>query len=167
MLNIKSEIPEWLEKKIDKDINIAFEMTNTGKDHAAAKAVKDFARYGAKKCYELMKSRCFCGSVMLADSEDFEQPLCPNHYEDFVSMKPKPIETAPKDRVILTNIDDTWIETEWKEFSEDNWRRSEGLEGEWEPAVLNSHGCGCCASNDATPTHWMPLPPMPKEGSEG
>lgn len=30
------------------------------------------------------------------------------------------------------------------------------------PTSLPSHGCGCCASDNDIPSHWMSLPKKPK-----
>jgi hypothetical protein len=62
----------------------------------------------------------------------------------------QPIETAPKDGTyILLFIEDSVISARWRI-------------ADWDVAVLSSHGCGCCASGNSAPTHWMPLPEPPK-----
>jgi len=32
----------------------------------------------------------------------------------------------------------------------------------WDAIILSSHGCGCCADEAQPPTHWLPLPEVPK-----
>jgi len=70
----------------------------------------------------------------------------------------KPIETAPKDGtevILLLPLDDAEvaIQGSWGKYP-DCGTEDYG----WEFARLNSHGCGCCSSQDEMPTHWMPLP---------
>ena len=40
-------------------------------------------------------------------------------------------------------------------------------QSEWEPIWLDSHGCGCCGSSDPEPSHWAPLPTLPRSGRGG
>ncbi len=64
----------------------------------------------------------------------------------------QPIETAPKDGTeILVFIDGNIFQA----------HQDEQLD--WCMPFAKAHGCGCCGWNDDKPTHWMPLPPPPKE----
>ena len=82
---------------------------------------------------------------------------------------------------VIAKIDDCWIEGN-KEATEPLYKKVEVIDqdflgrsykrlktvriGEcpstwkdsWMPVVLNSHGCGCCSSEDEEPTHWIPIP---------
>lgn len=67
----------------------------------------------------------------------------------------QPIDTAPKDGTrILLLIDGMAIEG----------TLPIGSSKYLDLAITSQHGCGCCATNDDWPTHWMPLPQPPNEG---
>ena len=73
-------------------------------------------------------------------------------------MEWQPIETAPKDGTpillyVPVNGRMIAIEGEWGKYPD----CGEGEEG-WRLVRANCHGCGCCASQDGMPTHWLPLP---------
>ena len=69
-------------------------------------------------------------------------------------MEWQPIETAPKNGTdIILRVDDYAIEGRFVATI---------YGGYWAKISLNSHGCGCCSSEDPNPTHWMPLPEPPK-----
>ena len=71
----------------------------------------------------------------------------------------QPIETAPGVGVpILLRIDGQAIEGV-------RVTKSYAKQSEWDPISLNSHGCGCCGSDDSEPTHWAPLPTLPQAAS--
>ena len=68
----------------------------------------------------------------------------------------QPIETAPRDGThILVLMEGAVIEA-WWETGFEEWL------GNWDCVTLPSHGCGCCYSSNAEPTHWMPLPAAPE-----
>jgi len=72
-------------------------------------------------------------------------------------MNWQPMKTAPKDGTsILLFIEGQAIEGHWPD---DSWN-------EWSVAWVSSHGCGCCASSNEAPTHWMPLPAKPEKETE-
>ena len=67
-------------------------------------------------------------------------------------MNWRPIETAPRDGAeILLLTPEGVIEGAWSSPMD-----------EWEVVWLDLHGCGCCSSGTAQPTHWMPLPDPPE-----
>ncbi|CAH1205756.1 hypothetical protein PAECIP111893_02410 [Paenibacillus plantiphilus] len=74
-------------------------------------------------------------------------------------MKWKPIDTAPKDgtSILVLNNDKYVYEAR---YDEDSWNKCK-----WKFASADQHGCGCCSGDDDEPTHWMPLPQMPKEAA--
>ena len=71
-----------------------------------------------------------------------------------VRGKWKPIETAPKDGrlVLVFNNDGNVYQAAWSTVLE-----------KWIFASADQHGCGCCAGDGDSPTHWMPLPAPPEE----
>ena len=58
---------------------------------------------------------------------------------------------------VIAEVDGQWIQvrrvTDWRGRPSDKWE-------DWDPAVLPSHGCGCCSGNNPEPTRWFPLPPL-------
>ena len=67
------------------------------------------------------------------------------------------IETAPRDgTTIILLVDDVAISGSWgmspdcgpERYPQDGWRVDS----------LNSHGCGCCASQNGAAMGWLPLP---------
>lgn len=68
-------------------------------------------------------------------------------------MNWQPIETAPKDGTcILLFIEGQVTEGWW----DDTYNA-------WGTAILSSHGCGCCSSDNEAPTHWAVLDTPNKE----
>jgi len=70
---------------------------------------------------------------------------------------------APEINVVIAKIENQWIQvTQNREEIYDEESNYQGRIPEpWErfqAAWLPSHGCGCCASNNPTPTHWMEIP---------
>ena len=56
---------------------------------------------------------------------------------------------APKDGThVLLLIDGQWIEGWWMD----------GYDPRWRVVTMDSHGCGCCGSDDPEPTSWLRLP---------
>ncbi len=75
-------------------------------------------------------------------------------------MKWKPMHTAPKDATtILLLVDGNAIEG----FRNMDYDAEDGYSRQWSTISLDSHGCGCCGSEDDPPTHWMKLPEKPEE----
>ena len=62
----------------------------------------------------------------------------------------QPIETAPTDTEILV-----FMYGEIYQARFDRW-------GRWAFPMANYHGCGCCAVDDDSPSHWMPMPDPPE-----
>ena len=72
-------------------------------------------------------------------------------------MKWEPIETAPKDGTPIIGLwGESAVERHWwvPQFAH--------MPPRWSPVSLDTHGCGCCGSDDEPPTHWMPKPELPK-----
>lgn len=72
----------------------------------------------------------------------------------------QPMETAPRDGTrMLLSFDGETIEG-WLDLK----LRSDGTSygnPEWAVVSMNSHGCGCCWSENPEPDAWMPLPEAP------
>lgn len=80
------------------------------------------------------------------------------------AMPPAPqwrtIDSAPRDgSEVLLLIENRAFQAAWDDCTLPNGSRY--CPGEWRPASLPSHGCGCCSSKDPDPTHWMPIPTPP------
>ena len=70
------------------------------------------------------------------------------------AMTWRPIASAPMDGTdILLFSDDGVYQAKWIKNR---------LCAYWVALSLPEHGCGCCGHNNASPTHWMPLPNAPK-----
>lgn len=123
------KMPEWLEKKLEA-IRQAYNYDE-----------EDFKRYdlikfGFQKCYELMLE----SMEMLEKQRNKFIKLSSKYAEEILSlkksMKPRPIETAPKDgTMILLGRKNSWHTG----FYTETW------------GVFNFEGFG-------QPTHWLPLP---------
>lgn len=69
----------------------------------------------------------------------------------------QPIETAPKDGTPVIGLyDDVAVQCYWR------LSKVHCAPDTWQAVTLEQHGCGCCASQDPDPTHWMPLPDPPQ-----
>jgi hypothetical protein len=72
----------------------------------------------------------------------------------------QPIETAPRDGSnIILLIHGEAIQGYFDKKDLNYYSPKD----EWEVVVLPTHGCGCCGCENDLPTHWMPLPEVPKE----
>ncbi|AXJ89983.1 MULTISPECIES: hypothetical protein [Acinetobacter] len=67
----------------------------------------------------------------------------------------QPIETAPKDRNILLQNSEGVFQGEW-----------DPKDKNFNPLILEYHGCGCCGGDDPQPDRWMELPLVVESGAE-
>lgn len=138
-----NEMPEWLEKekvKAKRELESSFVEAanrcgiNWTEPHSLI--VDDTANYCFQKCYELVSQRQ--NDIMLKQELKIEQLK--------ESMKPRPIESAPKDGT------DILLRDEMEEGT-----LAEYCVGYWGPLPTYEKGWIVYIDN-FEPTHWLPLP---------
>lgn len=102
---------------------------------------------------------CPCGNAILANTEDCTTPVC---YDCGTQIRNEmagewyPIETAPKDRLVMVATIKNTVEI----VRQVKCVNSDGTFHSW----IWEFDEGYSLNNEWEPTHWMPIPKPPKEG---